>query len=190
AGSRAARLFAYEDAEASYREALALTDAHTELADERSTVLDRLGDVAFARGVIAVALEHWAAALACVSQTDERRRIADLRRKCAVAHWAAGQTELAIAELDAGLAALDGSADNLEAARLYHELGRIHFRRGDNQRATEWAGKALALGVRLDAPDVISHAYNTLGVALARAGELERGAATVQKSLETALAHD
>jgi adenylate cyclase len=125
-----------------------------------------------------------------VSATDDRRRIADLRRKSAVAHGAAGQTELALAELDAGLAALDGGAESLEAARLYQELGRIHFRLGDNQRATEWAGRALALGVRLDAPDVISHAYNTLGVALARTGELERGAATVQKSLETALAHE
>jgi adenylate cyclase len=189
-GARAARLFAYEDAEASYGEALALIDAHAELAGERSSVLDRLGDVAFARGVIAAALEHWAAALACVSQSDDRARIADLRRKCAAAHWAAGETELALDELDAGLAALDGAADNLEAARLYDELGRIHFRLGDNPRATEWAGKALALGERLGAPDVVSHAYNTLGVALARAGELERGAATVQKSLETALAHD
>ncbi len=189
-GARAARLFAYEDAEARYGDALALIDAHAELAGERSTVLDRLGDVAFARGVIAVALEHWAAALACVSQSDDRPRIADLRRKCAAARWAAGQTELALGELDAGLAALDGAADNLEAARLYDELGRIHFRLGDNPRATEWAGKALALGERLGAPDVVSHAYNTLGVALARAGELERGAATVQKSLETALAHD
>ena len=169
-GARAARLFAYEDAEARYGDALALIDAHAELAGERSTVLDRLGDVAFARGVIAVALEHWAAALACVSQSDDRPRIADLRRKCAAARWAAGQTELALGELDAGLAALDGAADNLEAARLYDELGRIHFRLGDNPRATEWAGKALALGERLGAPDVVSHAYNTLGVALARAG--------------------
>jgi adenylate cyclase len=190
AASRAASLFAYEDAEAACREALALVDAHAELAGERATVLDRLGDLAFARGVIAVALEQWTAALACVSHSEDRRRIGDLRRKCAAAHWAAGETELALGELDAGLAALDGAADNLEAARLYHELGRIHFRLGDNQRATEWAGKALALGERLGAPDVVSHAYNTLGVALARAGELERGAATVQKSLETALAND
>ena len=36
----------------------------------------------------------------------------------------------------------------------------------------------------------MSNAYNTLGVAAARAGELERGAATVQKSLDTALAAD
>ena len=73
-GARAARLFAYEDAEARYGEALALIDAHAELAGERSTVLDRLGDVAFARGVIAMALEHWTAALACVSQSDDRRQ--------------------------------------------------------------------------------------------------------------------
>jgi adenylate cyclase len=52
-----------------------------------------------------------------------------------------------------------------------------------------WAKRALALGTELDAPDVISHAYNTWGVALGRAGDIEEGAAFVARSLEVALAH-
>jgi adenylate cyclase len=189
AGMRAQRLFAYEDAETVYREALALVEAHGELAPERSAVLDRLGDAAFARGLIAAAIEHWGAALAA-TPAAEGRRVADLRRKSAVAQWTAGDTDRALAELEDGLAALGADRDALEAARIYQELGRIHFRLGDNRRATEWASQALALGERLGAADVVSNAYNTLGVAAARAGELERGAATVQKSLDTALAAD
>ncbi|MEK7836428.1 MAG: tetratricopeptide repeat protein, partial [candidate division NC10 bacterium] len=59
---------------------------------------------------------------------------------------------------------------------------------GRHDLAVDWAQRALALGERLAAPDVVSHAYNTLGVALARAGDLEGGAAQVSRSLETALA--
>lgn len=188
AGDRAASLFAYEEAAASYAQALALADAHGELGGERAPLLDRLGDAAFARGQIQAALEHWSTALVAVSG-GEARAVADLHRKIGVARWAAGQTDRALAELEQGLAALGANRDDLSAARLYQELGRIHFRLGDNRQATEWAGKALGLGERLDAPDVVSHAHNTLGVALARGGDLEGGAATVQKSLETALAH-
>src|SRR5207302_951143 len=124
------------------------------------------------------------------TRAAEGRRVADLRRKSAVAQWTAGDTARALAELEDGLAALGADRDALEAARIYQELGRIHFRLGDNRKATEWAAEALALGERLGAADVVSNAYNTLGVAAARAGELERGAATVQKSLDTALAAD
>ncbi|MET0153705.1 MAG: adenylate/guanylate cyclase domain-containing protein [Candidatus Binatia bacterium] len=188
AGLRAASLFAYEDAEADLHAALGLVDAHPELASERGEVLDRLGEVTFARGIIVAALEHWTRAL--VASGTAGRRVADLFRKRAAAHWAAGQTDRALADLESARGALGADLETLEAARIAQELGRIHFRLGDNRRATEWAEQALTLGERLGAPDVVSHAYNTLGVAAARAGELERGAAMVEKSLATALAGD
>jgi adenylate cyclase len=72
---------------------------------------------------------------------------------------------------------------------VHQELARIHFHRGDNESATKAAERAVALGEQLGAHDVVSHAFNTLGVAAARRGELERGAAFVEKSLERALAH-
>jgi adenylate cyclase len=78
---------------------------------------------------------------------------------------------------------------NAEAARLYQELGRIHFRLGAHDEATAWARRALALGQELGAPDVVAHAYNTLGVATARAGDIEQAAEDVRRSLQTALAH-
>ena len=186
AADRAASLFAYDDAETTYREALSLANGDGALAPERAGLLERLGDVAFARGEIQQSLDHWAAALAA---TPGDVRAADLHRKSAVAHWAAGRTDEALAGLERGLAVLGGDREDLAAARLYQELGRCHFRLGENDEATRWASQALVLGERLNAPDVISHAYNTLGVARARAGGLEGGAAIVEKSLQTALAH-
>src|SRR5437867_3989553 len=84
-------------------------------------------------------------------------------------------------------------------------MGRMSFRTGDNQRALEWAERALAIAERLAArnPDAgagdeerareiaaaISHAYNTLGVALARLGRREEAVAHIERSAAVAQAH-
>jgi adenylate cyclase len=151
-------------------------------------VLEKLGDVAWAEGALGEAHERWQAALDAEPVGADAARVAERHRKLGVAAWAAGDKERALAHLEQGIAALGATTDNIEAARLYQEFGRIHFRLGDHAQATDWAQRALALGSRLGAADVISHAYNTWGVALARAGEIERGAELVTRSLETALA--
>jgi adenylate cyclase len=188
AADRAASLFAYEEAEAHCREALDLIDGATTLAAERPGVLDRLGDTRFARGQLTIALERWREALAA-SGGDAGPLVADLERKIAVASWAAGDRDGAAAALGRGLEALGGNRDSLAAARIHQELGRIRFRLGDGEGATVAAEQALDLGRRLGAPDVVSHACNTLGIVLARAGAIERGAQFVAQSLETALEH-
>jgi len=186
AGDRAAALYAYHEAEAYFGRALeALGPEHQ--PGRRQAVLERLGDAAFARGGLGEARSRWSESLALVEAAADRRRAADLHRKLGAAAWAAGDREASLAHLERGLAAL-GEDESLELARLCQELGRIHFRLGRHDLAVDWAQRALALGERLAAPDVVSHAYNTLGVALARAGDLEGGAAQVSRSLETALA--
>jgi adenylate cyclase len=185
AGDRALSLFAYADAERDYRRALEAMPAGAGTA----AIVERLGDVAFARGAIGEALARWREVAATLDGGASGRRRGDLHRKMATACWAAAEKDAALAHLREGLAALDGDAENLEAARLFEELGRIHFRLGEHEQATEWAKRALALGVQLGAPDVVSHAYNTWGVALARAGDIEGGAEFVRRSLDAALAH-
>jgi adenylate cyclase len=187
AGDRAASLFAYAEAQTTYGRAL--DRLPFERTDTRTAVLEKLGDAAFAHGALKEALGAWDDALTLVTGAGDRHRMADLHRKIAGACWAAGRKQPALAHLEQGLAALGGDTENLETARLYHELARIHFRLGQHGQATDWARRALALGQRLDAPDVISHAYNTLGVAVARDGDVEGGADFVTRSLETALAH-
>jgi adenylate cyclase len=184
AGDRAMSLFAYDEAESSYRRALEAARATGDAGP--GPVVDRLGDVALARGVLGDALACWEAALAA---TTAPRARADLHRKMGGACWAAGDKPSALQHLRDGLAALGPEQETIEAARLYEELARIHVRLGDHRPATDWARRALALGEELGAHDVVSHAYNTWGVAQARAGDLEAGAASVLKSLETALAH-
>ncbi|HEV8472799.1 MAG TPA: adenylate/guanylate cyclase domain-containing protein [Methylomirabilota bacterium] len=187
AGDRAASLFAYREAQGAYARALERVPPGADGA--RDSVLDKLGDAAFAHGALKEALAAWQEAMALVAARGERRRLADLHRKMAGACWASGRTAPAVAHLDEGLAALGDDATNLEAARLYHERARVHFRLGQHGEATRWARRALALGQALAAPDVVSHAYNTLGVAVARDGDVEGGAEFVTRSLETALDH-
>jgi predicted ATPase/class 3 adenylate cyclase len=187
AGDRAARLFAYDEAGAYYHRAMQLVPAGD--ATARARLLGKRGDAAYAHGALAEARAHWAAALDVVDTACERRLAADLHRRVGVACWDAAEPDEALAHLERGLAALEGDAENIEAARLYEEFGRIHFRRGDHATATAWARRALQLGERLAAPDVIANAYNTRGVALARAGDIDEGARFVAMGLDTALAH-
>jgi adenylate cyclase len=189
AGDRAASLFAYEEAETYYRRALGLLGDGPTVESQRTALLDRLGEAAFARGALSEALGHWGQALPAVLAHGAAPQVADLHRKMAGGYWAAGEKEQALAHFEEGLEALGDDTEHLEAARLYQELGRIYFRLGDHERATEWARRALALGDQLGIADVVSHAYNTLGLALARAGDIDQGARFVSQSLETALAH-
>jgi adenylate cyclase len=190
AGDRAAGLFAYAQASHDYRRALERVPATPDAAAQRALVLEKLGDAAHAQGSLGEARARWLGALALVSPGERPRQVAELHRKLGAACWDAGEPAEALAHLERGLAALKDDAVSPEGARLAQELARVHVRRGEHARATEWARRALELGERLGASDVVSLAYNTWGVALARSGEVEEGATFVQKSLETALAHE
>jgi predicted ATPase/class 3 adenylate cyclase len=187
AGDRAASLFAYREAEAYYRRALDLIERKPELAQERLRVLDKLAEAAFANGEIEAARTPWLECLALAKVAGDQRRVADIHRKIAIAAWAAGNREETLSHLERGIAALGADESNLEAARLIQELARVHFRLGDQTRAMQLAENAVGLGAQLDAKDVVADAYNTWGIALARAGDLEQGASLVERCLQTAL---
>jgi predicted ATPase/class 3 adenylate cyclase len=187
AGDRAASLFAYREAEGYYRRALELVERRPELGPRRLRVLDRLAEAAFANGEIEAARAPWLECLALAQAAGDPRHVADLHRKIAMAAWAAGNREETLSHLEQGLAAVGTDVDNREAARLIQELARVHFRLGDQTRAMQLAEHAVGLGAQLDAKDVVADAYNTWGIALARAGDLEQGADLVVRCLETAL---
>ncbi|MBI1735621.1 MAG: AAA family ATPase [Candidatus Rokubacteria bacterium] len=189
AGDRAASLFAYEDASGYYRRALEMLDQQPDGTVERAAILDRLGDAAFAHGAVGEARARWLETLGLVRDGGDHRRVADLHRRIGVAAWTAGDRDDALVHLERGLDALGEDADNREAARLHQELARIHVRLGNHERAMDLAEQALTLAERLGAAEVVADAYNTWGVAVARAGDLEGGAAYVTRSLDTALAH-
>jgi predicted ATPase/class 3 adenylate cyclase len=189
-GGKAARMYANQDAIGCYRRALGLLEHQDGQTALKADVLEKLADTHSALGEPETALESWQAALALYETLEKKERLAAVHRKIGLHWWGQGDREQAVEHFQNGLDLLTEEPESVEAALLYHELGRLHFRRGDDQQAIIWAQKALELGQRLNAPEVLSQASNTVGVSLARRGELEEGITKVEQSLQIALQHD
>jgi len=189
-GDKAARIYANQDALSCYRRALELLEQQSNQSVRKAEVLEKLADAHSALGEPEAARESWEAALLLYDTLQEKERLAAIHRKIGLQWWSQGAREKALAHFREGLALLGDETESVEAALLYQELGRLHFRIGDDQQAITWAQKALEVGQRLGAPEVLSQASNTIGVSLARRGELEEGIAKVEQSLQIALPHD
>ncbi|MBI4609391.1 MAG: AAA family ATPase [Candidatus Rokubacteria bacterium] len=189
-GDHAVRIYANRDAVRAYRRALELVEAQRDHSVLRAKVLEKLADATQALGEPEVALQHWEAALAHYAALDNKNSMASVQRKIGLAWWNRGDREKALECFERGLDLLAQAPEGIEAALLYHELGRLHFRIGDDERASHWARRALDLGERLRAHEVVSQAFNTVGVSIARRGALEEGIANVEQSLQTALQHE
>ena len=197
AGDRARIVYANEDAIRHYRLALETLEACEGCEAERLAVRERLGDVLGLTGAREGARAHYEAVLAVLAAGGDRPGQARLHRKLGSLHWSAGDRELARQCGQAGLALLDGQPRHIELAHLCQEMGRMAFRAGDNRGAVEWAERALgeaeALGAALDAGEgagdarrevtaAVVHAYNTLGIALARMGRPREAVAHIERS--------
>ena len=116
-------------------------------------------------------------------------------------HWESGDRERATACFSAGLDQLGEDGNHIERAQLFQEVGRLAFRVGDNVSAIAWAERALEEATReeetstsLERAREIAvtrvQAYNTLGVALARTGQLDEAVNKIERSIELAEIHD
>jgi predicted ATPase len=205
AGDWARGIYANADAVRNYDRALKTLEECGSSDAERLAVEERLGDVLGLMGRRETALSRFASVLDATAASGDRPAQARLRRKMAALHWNAGQRELARRDLEAGLALLERDGDHVELAHLYQEMGRLLFRSGDSHGAIVWAERALAQAERLAARGedleagseeftrevaaAKAHAYNTLGVALARVERLDEAVRHIEQSVKVAEAH-
>jgi len=199
AGDAAYAMYASEDAVQHYRRAL---EVLAETNGDKSGALaaqERLADMLALLGDRAAAMEHYekvSSGYRAARATVDQARIA---RKTGTLHWQTGDRAEAMASYRRALDQISGSTAHLEAAHLYQELGLAAFRSGDNGKAVEWAERALqsaerALAepgadpahVRITATTAIAQATNTIGVALARSGQLDAARERIERSLEAA----
>ena len=205
AGDWARGIYANADAVRNYERALQMLQERGPNDPERIEVEERLADVLGLMGRREPALARFTAVLEAASVSGDRPAQARLHRKMAALHWKVGQRDLARHALESGLALLEGDGEHIELAHLYQEMGRLQFRSGDSHGAIVWAERALAQAERLtsasgvanggskdtamDAAAAVAHAYNTLGVALARVERLDEAVRHIEQSVRVAEGH-
>ncbi len=201
AGDRAHAIHANADAARHYQRALGTLGECGACDTDRFPVQERLADLLGPSGRREAALEHYEALRLGYERLGDRPATARVSRKMGTLSWAAGDRERALACFQRGLDLLHDQPDHIELAHLYQEMGRLAFRSGDNRRAVEWAERALAHAERLaarapamgateerrrEAAAAIAHAYNTLGVALARLNKTDEAVAHIGRSVAVA----
>jgi len=199
AGDAAHAMYASEEAALHYRRALEVLQETNADTAEGLVVQERLADLMALLGDRSSAMEHYdhvSGRYRAARATIDQARIA---RKTGTLQWQAGDRAEAMASFRRALDQISGSTAHIEAAHLYQELGLAAFRSGDNQKAVEWAERALqsaenaltesgtdATDVRHAATTAIAQATNTIGVALARSGQLDAARGRIERSLEAA----
>jgi adenylate cyclase len=201
AGEAAHAVFATDDAVLHYRRALEVLEERGGHDAARLDVEETLADLLALMGDRAAAMTHYQRVGRGyrATQAVEAARIA---RKTGTLHWQAGERAEAMKAYRGALEALAGSAAHLEAAHLYQDLGLAAFRSGDNGQAVEWSERALQSAeqaradpashspqVRKKVTAAMAQATNTIGVALARSGQLEAARERIERSLATAQEH-
>ncbi len=205
AGDRARTVYANDDAIRHYERARATLASWPASEGQVHTVRERLADLLALTGRRADALAHHEAVGAELAAAGDATGTARLHRKIGALHWEAGDRERARTCFDAGLACLGEDGDPVERAQLYQELGRLAFRAGDNANAIARAERALAELARAELVQAERpsdsereretaatkvQAYNTLGVALARIGQLGEAVGRIEQSIALAEHHD
>lgn len=201
AGDRARAVYANDDAIRHYERALR-TLADCQACDGQvRAVRERLADLLVLTGHRAGALAHYEAVRQELETAADRAGAARLHRKIGGLHWEAGDRERAAACFASGLERLGEDGNRIERAQLFQEIGRLAFRAGDNAGAIAWAERALAEAASeketatdaeraREAAATQAHAYNTLGVALARTGRLGEAVDQIEQSIRLAEVHD
>jgi adenylate cyclase len=199
AGDAAREVYATEEAVQHYRRALEVLQGGCGDQAMRLRIEEHLADLLALLGDGRAAMEHYQNVAAVHAAAQARVDQARIARKTAALHWQAGERGQAIASHRRALDFLGDSEVDLEAAHLYHALGLAAFRSGDNHQAIEWAERALRVAEaaiaepssitpegRKTAMAAIAHATNTIGVALARSGQLDAACERIERSLTTA----
>jgi adenylate cyclase len=201
AGDWARAVYANDDAIRHYERALHTLAECQACGGETRVARERLGDLLGLTGRRTEALVHYEAVRAELEQDADRAGAARLYRKIGGLHWDAGDRERAAACFASGLERLGEDGDPIERAHLFQELGRLAFRAGDNAGAIAWAERALAEAAseaktatdparQREATAMRAQAYNTLGVALARTGQLAEAVGQIEQSIGLAEAGD
>ena len=189
AGQRALHNYANEQAGAHFSQAVALLGQCHPTLRQYVHAHTGLGDVLLFDGKYPEAFEHYDAALQRLSQAAGQAYAlphSTLQRKIATAYERQGKYDDALTLLQGAENTLDTTArlHPVERAQIIEEMGWIHFRRGDLDKAEAYLLRALELVENSNAYAVIASIYNRLGGVYYQKDNLEKAGQYVQRSLK------
>jgi tetratricopeptide (TPR) repeat protein len=169
AAERASARFANEEALSYYRNALDLSTQANATLEQRIRILSGLGDAQNFVGDYdgSGASLRGAAELArsAPPSAQQARRIAEIARRLGRVYERRGDIGEALRWLDGALREINRdpeSEHSAERARLYLDIGWVHFRQGSLEEAYQWRMRALQISEGLDYYTEMGSAYNGL----------------------------
>jgi adenylate cyclase len=179
AGQRARRLYAIDEALASFRAAL----EHS--AQDAAAIVgawEGIADVEGFAGNYAEAAAGYRHALAALDPADDRGR-SRLLRKLGVVHQITGDTPQALRNLTEARDVLSTGADR-EQALVLLELGQVYWQQGSYAHSRETLLEAAQRAERAGADDARADAYKHLGTVASLSGDTGMAIDYYQRSLQ------
>ncbi len=102
-------------------------------------------------------------------------------------YWEQGERAISWQHYHQALHILESEPESIELAQALSAVSQMHMLASDYEPAIVWGERALALAQKLGAQEVIVHALNNIGTALAASAKPQRGLALLRESLHLAL---
>jgi DNA-binding CsgD family transcriptional regulator/tetratricopeptide (TPR) repeat protein len=187
AGDLAASLGAHREAAAQFARALRFAEAEPRGA--RASLLARRSYECYLTDQIEEAVEARLAELDLWHAAGDTLREGDTQRWLSRLYWFLGRNREAGERAGEAVALLEPLPPGVELAMAYSNMAQLRMLDADADAAVTWGNRAVELAERLGAVDVLAHALNNVGTAVA-VGDPPAGRALLEQSLELALEHD
>jgi tetratricopeptide (TPR) repeat protein len=186
AAERAASLAANEEAERYFEQAATLTGDPLEEAE----LLERAGEMAWARGQNDQAETHYTRAIELFEEQGESHPAARVAARLGEIEWQTGRLDQAVERMERAYGVLSGDEPDQDLATLAAQLGRLHWFHGDVARAAERVESALEVAETLWLPEIVAQALITKSIVADTMGRSEESIALLKHALELALEND
>ncbi len=189
AGQKAANNYANDQALSHYRAAQELLPQLDSPAYPSFQVHMGIADVLAFVGEYQEARQDYQQALKIVSSSNEgvyAEEISLLYRKIARTYERLGDYDQALLDLDTAMQILESSRlpHRVEKAEVWHDVGWIHFRRGNFVDADSFLKQALELVENSEAYGVIASIYNRLGGIAMNQGDWDQAVHYLRRSID------
>lgn len=185
AGDQAMRAGAHSEAAAQFaRAARFMTNAKP---PTQADILERIARADYLVNRLPEAHAAWNQALAIRRELGDAYRTGATLRHMARSAWVQARGREAAEALAEALRLLEPFGETRELAMAIALQGGVALSHQKLERARELSRRALDMGRRLDDPEVIAYATNSLGAASIMDGDISAGEPFVLESLEIAL---